>query len=68
MAAEEAAHLRGADLTNPATPPLLVPLVARIDIARRHVINRAMQEKSGRLYCGDDLEFDVPSYELYAAR
>ena len=35
---------------------------------RRHVLNRMMQEKSGRLYCSEDWDIEIPSLELYAAR
>jgi hypothetical protein len=35
---------------------------------RRHVLNRTMQEKSGRLYCNEDWDIEIPSLELYAAR
>jgi hypothetical protein len=47
---------------------LVSPYQARSDIPRRHVINRNMQEKSGRLYCNEDWDFDIPSLEFYAAR
>jgi hypothetical protein len=40
----------------------------RPDTARRHVLNRGMQEKSGRLYCNEDMDVELPSLEIYAAR
>jgi hypothetical protein len=38
------------------------------DAPRRHVINRNMQSRSGRLYCNEDWDFEIPALELYAAR
>ncbi len=40
----------------------------RNETQRRHVLNRSMQEKSGRLYCGEDGDVEIPSLEIYAAR
>jgi hypothetical protein len=49
-------------------PALHPPSTTRMESQRRHVLNRLMQEKSGRLYCGDDGDLDIPSLEIYAAR
>lgn len=43
------------------------PTVSKLT-PRRHVLNRWMQEKSGRLYCSDDWDIDIPTLEFYAAR
>ncbi len=43
-------------------------LASRTESPRRHVLNRLTQEKSGRLYCSDDVEFEIPALEIYAAR
>jgi hypothetical protein len=50
------------------TPLIDVKAPVRVDAPRRHVLNRLMQEKSGRLYCNEDYDFDIPTLELYAAR
>ncbi len=42
--------------------------IQRTEAPRRHVLNRMMQEKSGRLYCSDDYDFDIPDFTIYAAR
>lgn len=68
MAAEKAAQLRETILSDLVDSPLLVPPPARIDNARRHVINRAMQEKSGRLYCNEDWDLDIPGHQFYSTR
>ena len=65
MAIEHIARLRKPD--NMELPQVFTP-VTRGETMRRHVLNRSMQEKSGRLYCGDDWDFDIPSLEIYAAR
>jgi hypothetical protein len=49
-----------------ATPEILT--LQRPDAHRRHVLNRVMQEKSGRLYCNEELDFEIPSLEFYTAR
>jgi hypothetical protein len=38
------------------------------EVQRSHVLNRLIQEKSGRLYCSDDVDFHIPELEIYAAR
>jgi hypothetical protein len=48
--------------------PKAAAAVTRSDVARRHVINRNMQSRAGRLYCNEDWDFDMPALELYAAR
>jgi hypothetical protein len=40
----------------------------RKDASRHHVINRLTQEKSGRLYCADEAEVEIPVLEIYEAR
>jgi hypothetical protein len=35
---------------------------------RRHVLNRTMQEKSGRLYFNEDAEDETTDVEIYEAR
>jgi hypothetical protein len=45
-----------------------IPKQQRPEALRRHVLNRVMQDKSGRLYCNEELDFDIPSLEFYAAR
>jgi hypothetical protein len=63
MALDLAARLRETDLAeNPVTHKTAALTV------RRHVLNRTTQEKSGRLYCSDDWDFEIPSLEIYAAR
>jgi hypothetical protein len=50
---------------------IIIPEIKRSpkpETLRRHVLNRAMQEKSGRLYCNEDWDIEIPSLELYAAR
>lgn len=40
----------------------------RLELPRRHVLNRMMQEKSGRLYCNDDFDIEIPNLDIYEAR
>lgn len=40
----------------------------RSEWLRHHVISRMKQERSGRLYCSEDLEIEVPSLLIYEAR
>lgn len=69
MAIDPEARLRKIEFTNiPTFFTLVAPYQARSDVARRHVLNRGMQEKSGRLYCNEDWDFEIPALELYAAR
>lgn len=69
MALDPEARLREIELTEiPTFFTQVPPYHARTDILRRHVLNRGMQEKSGRLYCNDDWDFEIPTLELYAAR
>lgn len=35
---------------------------------RHHVLTSMMQERSGRLYCADDWNIEIPDLEIYAAR
>jgi hypothetical protein len=48
--------------------PKSAPLAQRTDLPRRHVITRNMPSRSGRLYCNEEWDFDIPALELYAAR
>jgi hypothetical protein len=52
--------------------PTLVPPESshklRPEASRRHVLNRMMQEKSGRLYCNEEFEIEIPSLDIYEAR
>ena len=69
MALDPEARLREIELTEiPTFFTPVAPYQPRNDISRRHVLNRGMQEKSGRLYCNDDWDFEIPTLELYAAR
>jgi hypothetical protein len=69
MALDPEARLREIELTEiPAFLGQFAPYQSRSDAVRRHVLNRGMQEKSGRLYCNDDWDFEIPTLELYAAR
>jgi hypothetical protein len=36
--------------------------------SRSHILNQPQQSNSGRLYCGDDLDIEIPSLDIYAAR
>jgi hypothetical protein len=36
--------------------------------SRSHILNQLQQSNSGRLYCGDDLDVEIPSLDIYAAR
>ncbi len=58
IALRPAAKMQTQDQTN----------LQRSEASRRHVLNRLTQEKSGRLYCGDDIDFDIPALDIYAAR
>lgn len=66
MSLDPYARVGAVDLAGDFAKSGLFP--ARQDSARRHVINRSMQAKSGRLYCNEDWDFDIPALELYAAR
>ena len=44
------------------------PSSPRREGLRHHVINRMAQERSGRLYSPFDLDFEIPSLDIYAAR
>lgn len=69
MALDPAARLRESENTEiPMFFSPEIPHKLRLDSQRRHVLNRSTQEKSGRLYCSDDWDFDIPSLEIYAAR
>jgi hypothetical protein len=35
---------------------------------RSHVLTQLKQEKSGRLDCNNELDFEIPALEIYAAR
>ena len=66
MVPDQYARLHVIDLAGDLPkPPLVAP---RSESTRRHVINRNMQSRSGRLYCNEDWDFDIPALELYAAR
>jgi hypothetical protein len=54
--------------TAPAIGPEPRNLRAQRKVYRDHIINRLQQERSGRLYCNDNWEFEIPSLELYDAR
>jgi hypothetical protein len=59
------------ELTLRAQTGILVPELKqpqKPETLRHHVLNRMMQEKSGRLYCNEDWDIEIPSLELYAAR
>jgi hypothetical protein len=69
MALDPEARLRDIEATEiPTFFTPMAPYQARSDAGRRHVLNRSTQEKSGRLYCNEDWDFEIPSLELYAAR
>jgi hypothetical protein len=36
--------------------------------SRSHILNQLPQSNNGRLYCGDDLDIEIPSLDIYAAR
>jgi hypothetical protein len=66
MVLDQYARLDAIDLAGDLPKSTLVP--PRSESTRRHVINRNMQSRSGRLYCNEDWDFDIPALELYAAR
>jgi hypothetical protein len=68
MAADLQTLLRDVEHDNTVAKPAQSIAPTRPDGYRRHVINRAMQERSGRLYCNEEFDFEIPSLELYAAR
>lgn len=69
MATDPAARLRESEsLDIPVFHTPVSPIFVRTDSQRHHVLNRSMQDKSGRLYFNEEWEFDIPSLELYAAR
>jgi hypothetical protein len=51
-----------------ATHPVQQTSDQRQDASRQHVINRLTQEKSGRLYCADEADVEIPVLEIYEAR
>lgn len=69
MAIDPVSRLR--EIEVPEIPVFFTPVApyqVRIEGQRRHVLNRSMQEKSGRLYFNEEWDFDIPSLEIYAAR
>jgi D-alanyl-D-alanine dipeptidase len=69
MALDPEARLREIEMTEiPAFFTPVAPYQVRSEASRRHVLNRGMQEKSGRLYCNEDWDFEIPTLEFYAAR
>ena len=68
MANQNAALLRESDMIaeTPVTTP--APSTKRSDNLRHHVLNRIAEERSGRLYCNEEWDFEIPSLEIYAAR
>jgi hypothetical protein len=36
--------------------------------SRHHILHRKQQQSSGRLYCNEDVDLEIPSLEIYAAR
>lgn len=52
----------------PAFSPAEARSRNRLEHRRRHVLKWSMHEKSGRLYCNEDADADIPSLEIYAAR
>ena len=56
--------------TRPLASATVIDLKSKLrpENPRRHVLNRMMQEKSGRLYCGDEVDVEIPSFNIYAAR
>jgi hypothetical protein len=66
MSAATAALLREVEIRN--EPSAADAPALRRDGLRHHIINRLAQERSGRLYCPFDVDFEIPSLEIYAAR
>lgn len=66
MTDDRVARLRASETANAQAVVSLNRI--RNEAQRRHVLNRSMQEKSGRLYCGEDGDVEIPSLEIYAAR
>jgi hypothetical protein len=69
MANHNAALLRAPETLEqmPATTTQ-APSPKRNEGLRHHVLNRLAEERSGRLYCNEEWEFEIPSLEIYAAR
>jgi hypothetical protein len=44
------------------------PVQTRSNMLRFHVLKQNQQDKSGRLYCDEDGNTEIPSLEIYAAR
>jgi hypothetical protein len=66
MVLDQYARLDAIDLAGDLPKPAFFS--PRNEQTRRHVINRTMQSRSGRLYCNEEWDFDIPTLELYAAR
>jgi hypothetical protein len=51
-----------------ASHPVHPTSAQRQKASRHHVIARLTQEKSGRLYCADEADVEIPVLEIYEAR